>query len=342
MSDAYQTRKRVEEIADYVMRCGQLAAALEVCGWPKPGNVHRTANFPDTRFEHFIAGSVSMGPALREAAVRGVMARLGEARMDELGVGRLIRRAVADMKAWHRGGNTHLGTCILFIPLAASAGKTYIEQGRITSEKLRSNTVIMTRNTTSIDAVNVYEAIRIAGTERTLGEAKVPEAPDVFDEGAEDKLISEKVTLYDAMKIASEWDKVASEFTSGMETVFELGYPSIVEILESTGDINTAIVHSYLKVLHEFPDTFMARKIGLKETGDIKAAVKKGLEKVLWISREAGKILEDGGLMTEKGRETIKSLDDRLHEAGGELNPGTTADILAASLMVALLCGMRY
>ena len=313
-----------------VMVAGQLASVLEVSGWPKPGNVHRTRDLPDVRYEHFLAGAVALGPSLRESALKGMDVGKNLIPPSKVGIGSLIKRCVSEVSLWHRGGNTHLGTCILFIPLAASAGKTYIEQGRITSAKLRSNTVIMTRNTTSIDAVNVYEAIRIAGTERTLGEAKVPEAPDVFDEGAEDKLISEKVTLYDAMKIASEWDKVASEFTSGMETVFELGYPSIVEILESTGDINTAIVHSYLKILHEFPDTFIARKIGLKETEDIKAAVKKGLKKVLWISREAGKILEDGGLTTEKGRETIKSLDDRLHEADGELNPGTTADILAA------------
>ena len=33
--------------------CAQLAAALEVSGWPKPGNVHRTADFTDTRFEHY-------------------------------------------------------------------------------------------------------------------------------------------------------------------------------------------------------------------------------------------------------------------------------------------------
>lgn len=325
-----------------VMVAGQLASILEVSGWPKPGNVHRTRDLPDVRYEHFLAGAVALGPSLRESALKGMGVGKNLIPPSKVGIGSLIKRCVSEVGLWHRGGNTHLGTCILLIPLAASAGKTYIEQGLITPAKLRSNTLLMTRNTTSIDAVNVYEAIRISGTERTLGEAKVSEAPDVLDEEAEDKLISEKVTLYDAMKIASEWDKVASEFTSGMETVFELGYPSIVEILRSTGDINTAIVHSYLRILHKFPDTFIARKIGLKETEDIKAAVKKGLKKILWISGEAGKILAAGGLTTEKGREAIRSLDDRLHEVGGELNPGTTADILAASLMVALLCGVRY
>jgi len=54
------------------MRAAQLAACLEVSGTPKPGNVHRAFDFPDTRFEHFLAGGVALGPATREVAGGGV------------------------------------------------------------------------------------------------------------------------------------------------------------------------------------------------------------------------------------------------------------------------------
>jgi len=34
-------------------------------------------DFVDTRFEHFIAGAIALGPAVREAAFQGVKAGLG-------------------------------------------------------------------------------------------------------------------------------------------------------------------------------------------------------------------------------------------------------------------------
>jgi len=332
-----------EEVFAYeVMVAGQLASILEVSGWPKPGNVHRTRDMPDVRYEHFLAGATALGPSLREAAIRGIDSGRGVISLSDVGIGALIKRAVLDVNSWHKGGNTHLGTCILLVPLAVAAGKTYAEHDCVAPDELRRNVLEVTYNTTAIDAVNVYEAIRIAGAERTLGRAEATEAPDVFDRRALDKLISENVTLYDVMKVSSEWDNVASEFVSGMRNVFKVGYPSIVENLNSTRDINITIVHAYLRLLSEVPDTLIARKAGLKETKDIRLAVKIGLEKTAWVSQEARKILGLGGLTTPEGRKALEALDERLHEARGELNPGTTADLLAASIMVALLCGLRY
>ncbi len=331
-----------EKFAYEVMVAGQLASALEVSGWPKPGNVHRARDLSDVRYEHFLAGAAALGPSLREAAIRGIKSGKGSTLLSDVGVGALIKRAVSDINSWHRGGNTHLGTCILLVPLAVAAGKTCVEHGKVASEELRLNVIEVTYNTTAIDAVNVYEAIRIAGAERTLGRAETAEAPDVFDQKARDRLVSENITLYDVMKASSEWDNVASEFVSGMKNVFDVGYLCIVENLNSTRDINTAIVHAYLELLNKVPDTLIARKAGLKETEDVKSAVKIGLKRTAWVSREAGRILELGGLTTPEGRRALEAFDEKLHKAGGELNPGTTADLLAASIMVALLCGLRY
>ena len=339
MSDTYQTRKRVEEIADYVMRCGQLAAALEVCGWPKPGNVHRTANFPDTRFEHFIAGSVSMGPALREAAVRGAMAKLGEVRMDELGVGRLIRRAVADMKAWHRGGNTHLGVIMLFIPTSAAAGMTLINHDRVDVPELRRNFADVMDSTTSMDAAYVYEAINLANP-GGLGKFSGEEAPDLTSPDAGQSLIRKGLTLKDVMDVSSRWDTVAREMVTALEISCGVGYPTLLDVYSETGDINVAVVHTYLKLLSLYPDTFVARHVGLKHTSDIAKAVEMGMKKAREVSKRADEILRLGGLTTTEGREALFRFDEELRSRG--LNPGTTADLTAASLMIAILNGLRF
>ncbi|MEM1607345.1 MAG: triphosphoribosyl-dephospho-CoA synthase, partial [Candidatus Bathyarchaeia archaeon] len=65
------------EITEYIRQRAELAAALEVSGWPKPGNVHRTRDHADARFEHFLAGSIALGPSTAAAALRGIMAAKG-------------------------------------------------------------------------------------------------------------------------------------------------------------------------------------------------------------------------------------------------------------------------
>ena len=51
---------------DDLVRCVNLSSLLELSGWPKPGNVHRTSDFEDTRFEHFLAGIIAIQPNFRE------------------------------------------------------------------------------------------------------------------------------------------------------------------------------------------------------------------------------------------------------------------------------------
>src|SRR5512137_188365 len=82
----------------------QLAMMLEVCAYPKPGNVDRCHDYPETRLEHFLASTLFAREALDEAE-RG-MGRIGE----------IIGHAVRDTSC-HKGGNTHFGAFILLIPL---------------------------------------------------------------------------------------------------------------------------------------------------------------------------------------------------------------------------------
>lgn len=333
-----------EGIAERVMAAMQLASILEVSGYPKPGNVHRTADFPDTRYEHFLAGSIALGPAAKKAALRGAMVAKGEIQPSDIGVGECIKEAVEDVRRSHAGGNTHLGTIFLLIPLAAAAGKTLAEGGKIDSTRLRKNFTLVMKSTTSVDSIHTYDAIETIlerGGVSWLGRVGAS-VPDLSVSGARDRLSKEDISLYDWMKISSRWDSIAKELTSGMRISFGIGYRTLKKTLEEHGDINVAIVHTFLKILSEIPDTLVARKVGLRTSPNVAKAVRIGIRRTKWISGAAKSILAAGGLTTKKGREALYDLDRKLHSAHGELNPGTTADLTAASLAIGILCGLKF
>jgi len=333
---------KIKNLVKHIEYSAQLAAVLEVSGWPKPGNVHRTRDHSDARFEHFLAGSIALGSSIEAAALRGVMAARGKISLSEIGVGRFIKKAVKDFSFSHKGGNTHLGVCLLFIPLSAAAAKTYVEKGGFSTLFLRKNVWDIMRSTTSIDAVRVYEAIRMVSSPRELGKVSGKGAPDLYDKNAKKKILSSGVTLFDAMKEASSYDTVARELVTSMEISFNVGFRELVETFERARDINVAIVHTFLRILSEFPDTFIARKIGLKKENDVKRAVEIGIRETRWISEAAMRILDLGGLTTEEGRSALWKLDEKLQNLGKDYSPGTTADLTASSLMVALLTGLKF
>lgn len=56
--------------ANYVSKSAQIASILEVSGYPKPGNVHRTKDFDDMCFEDFLISGIVIGDVMYEAAKR--------------------------------------------------------------------------------------------------------------------------------------------------------------------------------------------------------------------------------------------------------------------------------
>jgi len=325
-----------ENLAEYVMECAQLATILEVSGYPKPGNVHRIADFDDLRFEDFLASAIALGPPLRNLARRGLAASDGRLPLRRIGIGEVIKEAVDETMAWQKGGNTHLGTILLFVPLAAAAGLCGSIQD-VNPPDLRHNVGEVIGATTDVDAVHAFEAIARA-TPQTLGRLSTSGAPDLSTKPEPGSV--KRVTLLDAMRYSARWDGVASEWSTSFEKVFAIGYPELLEVFVGTRDVNTATVHTFLFLLSRFSDTFMARKVGLKRTPYIEEAVRIGGEETRWVMRKANEALRLGGLTTPEGKAAIMELDNRLRVEG--LNPGTTADLTGASLMVALLCGWRF
>ncbi len=311
-----------EEISDHVSRCLELAILLEVSAYPKPGNVHRTADFKGTRYEHFLASAVAVTSHFRKAAERGIAVAGEEMGPIHAGVGKVVRGAVQSVAQWQNGGNTLLGAILLLSPLAIAAGMT-LAKGKISLSRLREDLKLIVESTTPVDAVDVYEAIALANPS-ALG--RVPKL-DVTDPASKQRILEEHVTLFEVFKIAADYDSIASEWVKNYPITFDLGYPFFVEQLRSTKDINVATVHTFLEILSRIPDTFIARKAGVGKA--------KG------VSEQAKQVLDTGGLTTRAGQQRLWSLDKRLRDPKHTLSPGTTADITQAVLALAILEGYR-
>ncbi|MCL1978002.1 MAG: triphosphoribosyl-dephospho-CoA synthase [Candidatus Bathyarchaeota archaeon] len=308
--------------AIHISRCLQLAILLEVSA-DKPGNVNFTASFEGTRKEHFFASAVAAGPTFQEAAKRGIQIANGQRVINDAGLGELVKLGVRDVMEWQRGGNTILGTVMLFIPIGVAAGMTPTdEKFSMNFKLLRSNIEAIIHASTAIDSVHLYEAIDIA---MPNGLNQAPEL-SVNDPASKQRLITENITLYQVFDIAKDYDDICSEWIHNYPITFDEAYPYLMEQLEKV-DQNTAVINTFLKILAQHPDTFIARKAGI--------------EKAKEISAEAKKILEIGGATTTAGKTAIAKFDHNLRKAGNHYNPGTTADITATTLALCILDGYR-
>jgi triphosphoribosyl-dephospho-CoA synthase len=237
---------------------------------------------------------------LRSAAALGpAMARAGAR-----GVGETVLEAITATRYWTKT-NTNLGIALLFAPLAKAA-----QAGE--GPDLRVNLKIVLRTLTVADACAAYEAIRLAAP-GGLGEAPQHDVRDV-----------PTVTLRSAMAHAAARDSIAAEYGSDYAIVFERGLPAFRAAQAGGADTGPAVVQTYLTLLAAVPDTLIARKRGLT---------------VAWsVTAKAAEALAAGGMFGPAGRRAVTALDQWLRRAGdNSLNPGTTADMTAAVLFVAML-----
>jgi triphosphoribosyl-dephospho-CoA synthase len=307
--------------AKHTARCLELAILLEVSAH-KPGNVSVVTNFEKTFYDHFLASAIAAASSFESAAERGISVSEGKIGVADVGLGQLIKTCIADINAWQHGGNTLLGAVILLSPIAVAAGMTSAV-GDFDVQRLRRNLKQVVESTTPRDAVNVYSAIEIANPSG-LGKAT---ALDINDRDSVNRILDEKISLYKVFKIAEKYDTICSEWVNNYPITFDLAYPSLAKRLKNEGDPSEAIVQTFLDVLAEVPDTFIARKTGIEKSREI--------------SLKARQILNLGGIETPVGQKSLGEFDRELRKSGNLLNPGTTADILAASLALCVLNGYR-
>lgn len=268
----------------------QLALLLEVAGTPKPGNVDRQREYPDLRFEHFLAGAVGAHDGLRLAADT------------TRPLGRAIERAVAGMSN-QRGGNTQFGALLLIMPLVRAAAKGELSQDGADS---------VVEETTVADAADFYRAfdhvdVAVEDPPDGMGALDVRRGrnavPAVEERG---------LTLRDIMARSTDRDGLAREWVGGFDRTFE----AASRIEEASGPITDRAATTYLELLADEADTFVAIKHD-EETA----------EEVRHRARAA--------LTGDVDPETLAAEFTRR-----EINPGTTADLIAGGLFIALERGI--
>jgi triphosphoribosyl-dephospho-CoA synthase len=312
-------RMRVTNRAKDIARCLELAILLEASA-PKPGNVSVTTNFEKTSYNHFLASAVAAASSFETAAQRGISVSQGKIGFADVGVGRFIKKCMSGINAWQHGGNTLLGTVILLSPIAVAAGMTSKTDNL---EILRKNLKLIVESTTPNDAVNMYAAIEIANP---AGLGNAPNL-DINDPDSVSRILHDKISLYKVFEIAEKYDTICSEWINNYPITFDLAYPSLAKKLQTMDNSNSATVQTFLEVLAKVPDTFIARKTGIEKSQEI--------------SLKARQILNLGGTETALGKRRLKEFDQELRRSRNLLNPGTTADIIAAALALCVLKGYR-
>jgi triphosphoribosyl-dephospho-CoA synthase len=267
----------------------------------KPGNITPSHDFRDTSYEDMLRSAIAVGPELARAGERGVGATV-------LAVVEASRRVAP--------ANTNLGIALLLAPLAKAAlgpepampsdGGSPADADR----SLRARLAAALRALDVADARDAYAAIRLAGA----GGLDEPVEHDVRSEPA--------VGLREAMVSAAARDSIASEYVTDYALTFETGIPALTAALGDGLAVRDAIVELHLRLLDEAPDTLIARKRGA-------AAADR-------VSKGAREVLAAGGVRTGAGRRALERFDATLREPGNALNPGTTADLVTATLFVAL------
>ncbi len=199
--------------------------------------------------------------------------------------------------------NTNLGIVLLLTPLAKAAAKG----------NLRSELAQILDGLDATDAARVYDAIRLANP-GGLGRAAEQDVADAPTQ-----------TLREVMALAAERDLVARQYANGFREVFDDGVPAIEAGLRQTGSLEGGIGYGQLQLLAKHGDTLIGRKRGAAESA---AAAK-----------QARQILAAHWPHTSASWDRFHAYDGWLRAVGHARNPGTTADLIAASLFVLLAEG---
>ena len=307
--------------AQNIAKSFQLTVMLEV-SIQKPGNVGFEASFEETRVEHFLASAVAIGHTLEEAAFRGIKVQEKKLGVGDVGLGELIKACAKEVALWQRGGNTILGTIMLIVPLAVAAGMTCRKEETLNLTLLRRNLKETIASTNAWDSVYLYEAVDIANPS---GLGKAPDL-DVTNPSSKARLLEENVSLLEVFRLAQDYDDICYEWVNNYDITFDLAYPFLKGQLDNK-PLKVAVLNTFLKILATRPDTFIVRKVSRK--------------KAIEVSARAKRILDVGGVETPEGEKELALFDKELRSSGNKCNPGTTADLTAASLALATLSGYR-
>ena len=203
------------------------------------------------------------------------------------------------------GCNTNLGILLLCAPVCQAFYQ------KKPGQNLAAVLAQVLENTTLKDAEWVFKAITLAAP-GGLGESS---EQDVTEAAA--------INLTEAMRIASEKDRIAWQYITNYKDIFDFAILRYNSSLVEYGDSNWAAVSVYTGFLSQFPDSHIERKYGDRHSG--------------WVLEQM--ITVDNALAnTDNPKQYIPMLhevDRRFKEKS--INPGTTADLTVATVFIILV-----
>jgi triphosphoribosyl-dephospho-CoA synthase len=203
------------------------------------------------------------------------------------------------------GCNTNLGIILLCAPLIQAIGHKHL------GLTLRQAVNKVISDTTIEDADWVFKAIALASP----GGLGSSDQQDVNGKAS--------VTLLEAMEIASAKDRIALQYTADYQDIFNFLLLRYNASLNRWGDRNWAAAAAYVDMLSQFPDSHIERKYG-DQYSEMVAT------KMARLGEELSKTDNP-----EQIKPLFFSLDQELKLY--DINPGTTADMIVATVLTAFL-----
>lgn len=224
-------------------------------------------------------------------------------------VGARIEQAVA--ATWARVGcNTNLGILLLCAPIAAAAERAASPPGEA---GLRRALAQVMDSLTVEDAAAAFRAI-VQANPGGLGSA-----------GQQDVRDAPTVTLREAMALAADRDRIAAQYRDGGAALFDIG---LTALRGGEGPVRAvspdAVQRVFLAWLASDLDSHIVRKHGLTLAQIVLNDAQRW-----WVRAAAGERLD--------ADPAFSAWDEALKTAS--INPGTSADLTVATLVLAALLG---
>jgi triphosphoribosyl-dephospho-CoA synthase len=281
--------------------CAQLACVFDVVSY-KPGNVSLMFFHGEPASVEFLLSAAAIASVMEQAPFQSI----GQTILESI---RATRRVV--------NTNTNLGIVLLLAPLASVPPNLDLKGGLIRA---------LIRLTVE-DARAAYEAIRLAQP----GGLGTVEQQDVVNEPT--------VTLREAMGLAADRDMVARQYVNDFEQVFEGATYLQEHLRDKQTTISSAVQRAFVQLLAKYPDSLISRKYGrevaLRVTARASEVANSGFDEMQMIHFDSWL---RHGCAEQLPAEPLTAYF--LPTVPGRPNPGATADLVTASLFVALRRGM--
>jgi len=267
----------------------------------KPGNVAIGAPAHRMRAEDFLRSAEVVLPLLTDP---------------EMTLGGRIEAAVTATVA-AVGCNTNLGIVLLLAPMTDAALRAQAAGGPPLA--WRTHLADVLASTTAADGAAAARAILCA---HPAGLGGAPEA-DVAATG----VAGFRYTLLEAMALAAHRDQIARQYTTGLTTVLDMA--AWFKALRQGGAApEDAVTATFLRQLATEPDTHIRRKYGdavaVAVSSEVAAVMSRMPDPPHWSASD------------------IRQLAD-VHERliARDINPGTTADLVVATVFATELDAMQ-